>query len=966
MHVSENALLDFSAGLLTPSEAADVEAHVDVCPECREWVAASARGEDEGPEERAPAHPQRGSSVGRYIVIDPLGAGAMGVVFSAFDPVLDRKVALKFLHLHRQLADPAQARARLSREAQALARIAHPNVVAVHDVGTWEDQVFLAMEFVDGQELGVFLTQHPQDVNQTLALFCEAGRGLAAVHEAGLVHRDFKAANVLIDAQRRVRVTDLGLARAEVASGPVTVSGAVTLTQTGELLGTPAYMAPEQYRGALIDARTDQFAFCVALYEALYGHLPFGVRPVPELAQAVQAGAVLPPPANSTVPSWVRRVLLRGLSVEPDARFESMRALVQALSADPRRRRLKVAMFSGAALCVLALIAGTFIAASPERRYCRDLEAPLTTTWNAPVQQQLARAFAASLGERAWPSAQAVLDAYANEWVTARTDACRATRVRGEQSEAAMDLRVECLDRHLVSFGALINTLGHAEAGQLQRATDAARALEPLSSCSDGASLRLQAQPRVEDRAGVAMIETAVAESQALLNLGDSTAGLARTTGLVDPPYLPAAASVHLVRGQLLFQLRRYDEAEAQLRLAHQQALASNSVVLASQAVIALVSVLGNGLVRFEEAHQLAQVARAMLAGRGAEELATAEVLQADAAVFRRASDFKRAFALSDEATQLLEKHLGPNHPRLGSAVTERANVLLSMGNYVEAEKGHRRALELYLAEYGPEHPRVASAWSNLCLTHFRQRRSKDALAACTRALEIYDHLAPDFPDSGQTLTHLGSVQAQLRDFEGSIISFTRAIAVLEKGLGVEHPMVATPLNNRANQYDRLNRKAEAEADYLRSLAIREKALGRNHADVGESLFNLAELRRGQGRCSEALEMFERTLAIDEQRLGPEHPFLAGDLSGLAHCRLLTGHASEAVPLFERALLIAQKGADEEELGKVGAGLARALWATGAKEQARKIAHQARVDLTTCAAECTEVLAELNAWERKM
>ncbi|MBA3547636.1 MAG: serine/threonine protein kinase, partial [Nannocystis sp.] len=314
-----------------------------------------------------------GTAIGRYMVLGRLGAGAMGVVYAAYDPELDRKVALKLLHPrgHSSL----DSRLRLMREAKALARLSHPNVVAVHDVGTYAERVFLAMEFVDGKTLGAWLKEQPQPWEQVVAVMRKAGEGLAAAHVAGLVHRDFKPDNVLIARDGRVRVLDFGLARSASETGSVedlgpeaamvaSVSGsrrvhaeleAAQLTRTGAMVGTPAYMSPEQHLGRGADPRSDQFSFCVTLYQALYGVRPFAGERISGLAFQVLQGKIGPPPAGSAVPARVRRVVLRGLSANPDDRYDSMPALLAALDHELGFKRRGGWYFGGGALLVVGL-----------------------------------------------------------------------------------------------------------------------------------------------------------------------------------------------------------------------------------------------------------------------------------------------------------------------------------------------------------------------------------------------------------------------------------------------------------------------------------------------------------------------------------------------------------------------------------------------------------------------------------
>ena len=299
-------------------------------------------------------------TIGRFRVLRPLGAGGMSVVYAAYDEKLDRRIALKLL----RGGETPDSQPRLLREAQAMARLAHPNVVAVHEVGTWNDQVYVAMEFVKGRDLRTWLAEAPQHHADVVEVFTAAGRGLAAAHHAGIVHRDFKPANVLLGDDGRVRVVDFGLARTGNEQlpdlshtrlpAPIT-SLTTSLTMTGALVGTPAYMSPEQHAGRLADARSDQFSFCVALWEGLYGVTPFAGQTLTALAEEVVAGRIAPVPEDSNVPAWLRRVLLRGLAVDPAARWPSMDDLLDELARDPeklRRARLRIGLVAAGIIAV--------------------------------------------------------------------------------------------------------------------------------------------------------------------------------------------------------------------------------------------------------------------------------------------------------------------------------------------------------------------------------------------------------------------------------------------------------------------------------------------------------------------------------------------------------------------------------------------------------------------------------------
>jgi serine/threonine protein kinase len=346
------AFMDDPAGL---EQAAALRAHFAGCPDCRALVLALA------PEE--PAHAQlpvtpeaptvpgvplgrhasvaAGERLGRYVVIGRIGEGGMGVVYTAHDPELDRKVAVKVLRLDSR-RDEAALQRRLQREAQALARLSHPSVTAVYDVGTCAQGVFIAMEFVEGQTLAHWLERrHPW--RAVVDMFVRAGRGLEAAHRAGLVHRDFKPDNVLVGNDGRVRVTDFGLARIESTEAPADPEASVSplhlsITRSGVLMGTPAYMAPEQMSGEHADARCDIFSFCVALYEGLYRQRPFAGDNLPALRAAIARNGVREPP-RSQVPERVRRALVRGLRARPDERHDEIGELLALLEREAQARR---------------------------------------------------------------------------------------------------------------------------------------------------------------------------------------------------------------------------------------------------------------------------------------------------------------------------------------------------------------------------------------------------------------------------------------------------------------------------------------------------------------------------------------------------------------------------------------------------------------------------------------------------
>jgi serine/threonine protein kinase len=390
---------------------------------------------------------RRGATVGRYIVIDRAGEGGMGVVYKAYDPELERAVALKLLHSGPREGDDAERRrARLVREARALARLSHPNVIAVHDVGTFDGDVFIATEFVEGAPLKSWLLTAKPSVEEILRVMTAAGEGLAAAHRSALVHRDFKPGNLLVGNDGRARVLDFGLARADVdaamgadaemhadagaeTSAPSPSTDA-PLTRAGQVLGTPRYMAPEQHLGRELDARSDQFSFCATLYEALYGEPPFDPGG-DDYRTNVTAGRLRAVPADARVPRRLRQILARGLAVNPQDRWPSMDALLAELRRDPvatRRREIVLAVSVIAAAAVAALAIGATRRTAP---VCPAGVERLAGVWDTDRKHAVAGAFAATgaAGSTdAYARVERSLDDYASRWTAMRTDACMATR----------------------------------------------------------------------------------------------------------------------------------------------------------------------------------------------------------------------------------------------------------------------------------------------------------------------------------------------------------------------------------------------------------------------------------------------------------------------------------------------------------------------------------------------------------
>ena len=476
------------------------------------------------PEGRAFGKPQFAPEQ-RYVLLDQVGQGAMGVVFAAWDRELNRKIAIKLVRPER--SDPRE-QARLLREAQALAGLRHDNVVLVYDVGTLEGRVFVAMEFIEGPSLRGWLAERPRPWRDVVRAFLAAGRGLQAAHAAGLVHRDFKPDNVLIDRAGKVRVADFGLAR---ETAPPTEKGAdardlaartIWMSTAADGMGTPAYMAPELLEGGRAEPRSDQFAFAVALFEALFGALPFEGKTGPELLAAMDRPVAKP---STNVAGWLWAVIVRGLARDPGRRFPSMQALLAELGRDPGARRKRVAWAAGILLAVGAAQAGAWQMAGRSRLVCKGAEGKLAGIWDDAARARVRRAFTASKSPLATDTTGRVieaLDEYGRKLVASATDACEATQLRGDQSSAVMDLRTACVGQRLDELRAVASVLADADAQTVGNAVKVARALPDPRACDDVTALLrpvpLPAEPAA--RARTAEIRRKVAEARAIYEAG--------------------------------------------------------------------------------------------------------------------------------------------------------------------------------------------------------------------------------------------------------------------------------------------------------------------------------------------------------------------------------------------------------------------------------------------------------------
>ncbi len=793
----------------------------------------------------------------------------MGQVYSAYDPELDRRVALKLLHTAR---GSDRARRLLAREARALGKLSHANVVQVYDAGEHEGDVFVAMELVEGLPLDAWCRRSPKPSwQEILQAYLDAAQGLSAAHLKGLVHRDVKPSNILRGNDGRVCVADFGLAAGDGAEAqrpagtrlasssgapeePAPVSDTIParagssgapdgrLTATGALLGTPLYMAPEQHEGVRATAQSDQYSLCVALYEGLFGALPFLVPPestataavLAELHSAKCAGPPAGPPSDTPVPLWIHRALARGIAPDPADRYPSMDALIAALRSDPNARGRfgwRHASLGAAAAALVALGVASWSRARAFDDPCDHPERQLEGAWDAGVEARVRAAFLGtnrSDAEGTLTRVVALLDRYGADWSAMRHDVCVASG-RGDHRSEILGLRDACLDRRRSQLEALATLFAEEPSPQvLDKAVQAASGLYPIASCADIEALTARVRPPDDPalRARVAALEPLADRLEVLDAAGKFKDGLAFGAPLLAEvrtvPYAPLRAEVEYGMGLLWERAGDYEQARALLLEAATSAAEGRDDVLVAKAWVQMLYVVGERQQRFDEAAELRALGPIILA-RLEDTRVEGMWLMAEGVVLQRMAKYAEAKPIQERAVAVLEKTLGADHPDVGSALNNLANTIGLIGDFPLARATHERALALREKARGPDHPSVATSLNNL-----------------------------------------GAILVAMGDYPRGRSVFERSAGIRERAHGPSHPALAEPLNNLGDLLRKMGELPLAESTYERTLAIQEAA---NDANVAYSLTGLGRVKVSLGQLDAALPLLERARTLQNEGL---------------------------------------------------------------------------------------------------
>ena len=786
--------------------------------------------------------------VGHYAIDALIGAGGMGEVYRATDEQLHRTVAIKVMR---------DASRGLLEEAQAMAKLSHPNIVVVYEARLVDGRVFIAMEYVAGTTLRAWVKD--RSWREIVRMYVAAGRGLAALHAAKLVHRDFKPDNVLVGDDGRPRVADFGLAARE-AEAPA-VQG-----------GTLRYMAPEQQGSAVVDARSDQFAFCVALLEAL------GTR---------------------AVPARIRATLERGRAMQPDDRWPSLDALLAELERDPAQRRRRIAAVVG----VVAL-AGTAGFALYTRGHdpaaaCDAVAGRIAAAWT-PFDAGLVRArFAASKRPYAAATTELVradLDRYADSWSAMRRDVCLATAVRHEQTPHSSELQVQCLDRLAANLSALVVVFERFADGPLvDQAIAAVNQLRAPAECADAQALDAIPAPSPAQRARVkelqaehAAIDAAYIANRYKPTLARAKANVADADAL---GYAPSQAEAVMSLAVIEAALRADDDAERDLQRAVALAATAHDDHVLNVVTRSLVqSAITHA--HYDEAAERLTYAQAVLARSGNSPLFASRLEDTHSNLLLAKADYAGALAASDHAIQIAQTaNLKPLER--ASLLNQHGRILYQMHRPTDAITAFREAQAIWMTELGAESPSIAGVLLNIAgaemdLQQFdAAERDLDHSALLTEAA-----FGPDALNLGRVLNNRCEVHFDRHDIAAATKDCERALAIKTKATKPNSPELVSTLMTLARLADQRDDPKAADAIHARILEIHLAALGEHHPKVAQDLYDLAQRALREHRLDEARQEVSRGLKIVEAAHEPT--LTANGQSFLADVDLARGDLAAA------------------------------------------------------------------------
>ncbi|WP_170135539.1 serine/threonine-protein kinase [Nannocystis exedens] len=893
--IDEQRAQAFVGATLAEPARLEVEDHVDECASCRQLLAAMIRVHS------TPSHDAGclvGGRIGRYQVRAVIGRGAMGEVFRGEDLELARPVALK--RLHSQVAGTAGSRGHLIREARAAAQLQHPNVVAVHEIVDVGAETFLVMEWIEGATLRAWLRQRTRGWQEIVQVVLAAGRGLAAAHAAGLLHRDFKPENILIDKEGRPRVADFGLARpigAPTSTGLLPQAHALTAA-TGALSGTPAYLAPELTGmlpppaggiaapvGRAHDARTDQYAFAVTLYEALHDSHPFAGT-TPEGMWSEMAGGRIRR-GSRRIPAWLDRAVRRGLAVDPARRWPDLTTMLDGLDRGIRRTRRRLTLMVAAAIGAVIVMGLLAPLAQPEEP-CGDHL--VDSVWNAEAQAALARRFEAVAPERSAATIASITSLVAH-W----TDAWRLQRRSACLAGPARAARVSCLDRQLGELRAQLAVWEKADASVVDHATAAVVALPSPAECVDARATTSPASASLlASTARVDALQRSGRWEEAMVHAPEVLAQAERTTELG-----PRAQAMLAVARVELDAHARTAAREHAIAAARAASNAREDDLLAAALLVEAAALIDDH--RAADALGVCDAVEAF-AARGLPRSERIEIVRADALFQLGRTDeaiahYRRGIAqLEVAAARDPARRLG-----LASAIGALGSALGKVDRIAEGAAELRRALEIEEAAFGPQHPEVGRTLHDLAVLERRNGEIEDAERHFERARAIFAAV------DGEATLEVATTDSALADLAWMRGDLDRAQRLAERALealartGLDEPVLRSQLESQLGAVQQArDRCSAAIPHYERALALSLRA-AEPPDQQALAYVNLAACLSEVGRDAEARTAAEQALAA-WTRANAEPPERAAAWTILAGIEARGGDRPRAVALARQAM----------------------------------------------------------------
>ncbi len=918
--MSANAVIALADGLMDGSERDSWQSHLADCGLCRELVAVLV-------DEQPPPIPlpEPGDLVGRYKIVERLGMGGFGVVFRAYDAQLERDVALKLWRVDALSSGGEESIDDLVEEARALAKLSHPNIMAVYDAGRDGERVFLAGELIEGASLydracGEDSNIAPEELAKWMA---QCAYGLASAHDVGLIHRDVKPDNILIGNDGRARLVDFGL-----STSAFSTANAEELA--GPLAGTPAYMSPEELRGEPASELSDQYSLCASFYEACHGKRLVAAESMETLKELAEK-----PPApvfDKRLPARLRKALRQGLHTDPAQRHASMAALAAALR--PKGASRVVPFAFGGVVAVAAGLAVLWTSDLDEnKRDCAVLAAPMKEAWSPARAGVVEKSFAAlgsDYAQEAFAQVDNSLKAYAGKWQSAAIDACQATYHEQRTSEAMFDRQMLCLDRRLGEVQTLIDLMTEADQALLERAPRAMAQLVDLSHCSDREALSnlppLPDDP--EQRKALKALEANLAKAEGSRFAGRyeeateiAKRALEESSAL---GYAPLEAEAAFELGFVWSYRSDVDEAARHLEQAHHKALASRDFRTSARAAVELVLVYGVLARNYEKAREWTKHADSAVSAAGNDKLLRSNLENNLGDIARQQNQLDEALQHHSAALKLQKELYGPTDRSVAQSLNNLGLVKHAAGDYAAAAAFYYEALGIFRSVLGEHHPYVGKTAGNLGSIYIDLDDPERAQGLFDLSLKIaVDTYGEGTLSVAKARFNSTTAMAEL----GKLDEAYDILLGLEKELSAnfteDRHILAQVTNSLGVIANQLGNNEVAEEHFSKALSIYEEVQGAQHPDVFFAKFNLAQVVSLLGRQDEALGLMNAVVAGYTTVSGPEHPMTGNAHGARAEVFLKLGRADKAAHDLRAAEAIYKK---QEERSPVRGADLQFLW----------------------------------------